>query len=58
MGAECDRDLPTYVKEISVVITTGFGGDLAGVGVLTGTLTSSLREALIMNTTKTTYLMI
>lgn len=50
MGAECDRDLPTYVKEISVVITTDFGGDLAGVGVLTGTLTSSLRdaEALIM----------
>jgi len=57
MGAECDRDLPTYVKEMSVVITTGFGGDLAGVGVLTGTLTSSLREteALIMSTT--TYLM-
>ena len=50
MGAE-------YVKEMSVVITTGFGGDLAGVGVLTGTLTSSLREteALIMSTT--TYLM-
>jgi len=46
MGAE-------YVKEMSVVITTGFGGDLAGVGVLTGTLTSSLREteALIMSTT-------
>jgi hypothetical protein len=57
MGAECDRDRPTYVKEMSVVITTGFGGDLAGVGVLTGTLTSSLREteSLIMSTT--TYLM-
>ena len=57
MGAECDRDRPTYVKEMSVVITTGFGGDLVGVGVLTGTLTSSLREteALIMSTT--TYLM-